>query len=138
MKRLLYFLLAVAIIGGSVGYYLWNKPQKNMQTAKADMAIDATALFNEFANDEIAANAKYLDKTVAVSGKVKETTKSDDGTVKVSLNTGSDFGVLCELDPLSKHPRTDFTEGETVTFKGICTGLNFDVQLTRCVEVTGK
>lgn len=138
MKRLFYFLLAVAIIGGSVGYYLWNKPQKNMQTAKADMAIDATALFNEFANDEIAANAKYLDKTVAVSGKVKETTKSDDGTVKVSLNTGSDFGVLCELDPLSKHPRTDFTEGETVTFKGICTGLNFDVQLTRCVEVTGK
>ncbi len=138
MKRLLYFLLAVAIIGGSVGYYLWNKPQKNMQTAKADMAIDATALFNEFANDEIAANAKYLDKTVAVSGKVKETTKSDDGTVKVNLNTGSDFGVLCELDPLSKHPRTDFTEGETVTFKGICTGLNFDVQLTRCVEVTGK
>lgn len=106
-----------------------------MQTAKADMAIDAAALFNEYSADETAANAKYLDKTIAVSGKVKETTKSDDGTVKVSLDTGSDFGVLCELDPLSQHPRTEFATGETVTFKGNCTGLNFDVQLTRCVEV---
>ncbi|HRI60031.1 MAG TPA: hypothetical protein PK228_09920 [Saprospiraceae bacterium] len=135
MKRILYLLLALACAGGVIGYYLWNKPQKNMQTAKADMAIDAAVLFNEFNTDEAAANAKYLDKTVAVSGKVKETTKTDDGTVKVSLDTGSDFGVFCELDPLSQHPRTDFAAGETVTFKGICTGLNFDVQLTRCVEV---
>ena len=135
MKRILYFLLALACLGSAIGYYMWNKPQKNMQSAKTDMALDATALFNEFNTDETAANAKYLDKTIAVSGKVKETTKTDDGTVKVSLDTGSDFGILCELDPLSRHPRTDFAAGETATFKGICTGFNFDVQLTRCVEV---
>jgi len=135
MKRILYFLLATACLGGAVGYYLWNKPHEDMQAAKADMAIDASALFNEYNTDENAANAKYLDKTIAVSGKVKEANKTEDGTVKVSLDTGSDFGVLCELDPLSKHPRTDFAPGETVTFKGNCTGLNFDVQLTRCVEV---
>jgi hypothetical protein len=135
MKRILYFLLALACIGGAVGYYLWNKPHIEMQAAKTDLAIDATTLFNEFNADEAAANAKYLDKTIAVSGKVKEATKTDDGTVKVSLDAGSDFGVFCELDPLSRHARTDFAAGETVTFKGICTGLNFDVQLTRCVEV---
>lgn len=135
MKRLLYLLAIVAVVGGSIGYYLWNKPQKNMQAAKADLTVDAAALFKEFSTDETAANAKYLDKTVAVSGKVKETTKTDDGTVKVNLETGDSFGVLCELDPLSKHPRTDFTEGETVAFKGLCTGINFDVQLTRCVEI---
>ena len=106
-----------------------------MQTAKADMAIDAAALFNEYRADETAANAKYLDNTIAVSGKVKETTKSDDGTVKVSLDTGSDFGLLCELDPLRQHPRTELATGETVTCKGNCTSMNFDVQLTRCVEV---
>lgn len=135
MKRLLYFLAAIALIGGAVGYYLWNKPHTNMQSAKTDLVIEAAALFNEFSADENAANGKYLDKTIAVSGKVKESTKSDDGTIKVSLQTGSDFGVLCELDPLSKHPRTEFAEGEILTFKGICTGINFDVQLTRCVEV---
>lgn len=135
MKRILYLLLALACFGAAIGYYLWNKPQVDMQTAKADMAIEAGALFNEFNTDETAANAKYLDKKIAVTGKVKETTKTNDGTVKVSLDTGSDFGVFCELDPLSQHTRTDFPAGETVTFKGICTGLNFDVQLTRCVKV---
>lgn len=135
MKRILYLVLALICIGAAVGYYLWNKPHENMQAAKTDLAIEATALFNEFNTDEAAANAKYLDKTIAVSGRVKEAGKTDDGTVKVSLDTASDFGVLCELDPLSQHPRTDFTPGETVTFKGNCTGLNFDVQLTRCVEV---
>ncbi len=135
MKRIIYILLAIACAGSAIGYYLWNKPQKDMQAAKADMAMDAAALFNEFNTDETAANAKYLDKTVAVSGKVKEATKTEDGTVKVSLETGSEFGVFCELDPLSQHARTEFPVGETVTFKGICTGLNFDVQLTRCVEV---
>ena len=135
MKRILYLVLALVLLGAAAGFYLWNKPHKNMETAKADMAIDATALFNEFNTDENTATATYLDKTVAVSGKVRETTKGEDGTVKVSFDTGSDFGVLCELDPLSQHPRTDFAPGETATFKGICTGFNFDVQLTRCVEV---
>ncbi|MCB9355111.1 MAG: hypothetical protein R2791_16590 [Saprospiraceae bacterium] len=135
MKRLLYFIAAVALIGGAVGYYLWNKPHENMETAKTDLAIQANVLFDEYNADETAANAKYLDKTIAVTGKVKESSTAEDGTAKVNLDTGSDFGVLCELDPLSKHDRTTFTEGETVTFKGICTGLNFDVQLTRCVEV---
>lgn len=134
MKKILLVLLALGLIGGAVGYYMWNKPHENMQKAKTDVAIDATQLFNEFSTDEAAANAKYLEKTIAVSGKVKEVTK-DEGTVKISLETGNEFGVLCVLDELSAHPRTDFPVGETVTFKGKCDGVNFDVQLSRCVEV---
>lgn len=135
MKKILIFLLAAGLIGAAVGYYLWNKPHENMEKAKADVAIEAAQLFKEYNADENAANAKYLDKTIAVSGKVKESTKGEDGTIKVSLETGSDFGVVCEFDPLSKHPRTEFSPGEQVVLKGKCTGLNFDVQLTRCVEV---
>lgn len=135
MKRILYSVLALIIVGAGVGYYMWNKPHENMQTAKVDLAVDAVTLFNEFNTDETTATAKYLGKVVDVTGKVKETTKTEDGTVKVSLDSGSDFGVFCELDPLSKHPRTDFPAGETVTMKGVCTGFSFDVQLTRCVEV---
>ncbi|MCW5923275.1 MAG: hypothetical protein KIS77_13095 [Saprospiraceae bacterium] len=135
MRRIIYFLLALACLGAAIGYYLWNKPHADMQSAKTDLVVEAAALFGEFDTDESAADAKYLNKTIAVSGKVKESTKAEDGAAKVILDTGGDFGVLCELDPLSQHPRTDFPIGETVTFKGICTGFNFDVQLTRCVEV---
>lgn len=136
MKKILLSLVVLALLGAGTGYYLWNKPHENMETRKVDTAVDATQFFQEFNTDETAANAKYLDKAVAVTGAVREVTKSDDGKeVKVILSTGSEFGVVCVLDPLSHHDRTDFAVGEKVTFKGLCSGLNFDIQLDRCVEM---
>lgn len=137
MKRILYLLLAAAVVAAGVGYYLWHKPHENMEKAKAEMTCQSPEIFHEFEADEAAANAKYLNKTIAVCGNVKEVSKGENGTMRVSLDCGGDgmFGIACELDPLSKHPRTDFPVGELVTFKGICTGYNMDVQLTRCVEV---
>lgn len=136
MKRIHFALIALILIlgGAGYGYYMWNKPHQNMATAKTDIAIDATALFNEYNADENACNAKYLEKVIAVSGKVKEVT-NDEGAVKVSLDTGGEFGVRCELSTTTTHARTTFTPGESVTFKGTCSGLNFDVQFSNCVEV---
>lgn len=135
MKRILILIALLACVGAGAAYYLWNKPHKNMETAKADLSIDAKQLFDTYNTDETGSNAKYLEKIISVSGRVKEVKKNDDGTTRVMLDAGEDFGVSCELDALSKHTRTDFTVGESVVFKGTCTGLNFDVQLTRCVEV---
>jgi hypothetical protein len=134
MKKILIALLLLGVVGAAIGYYMWNKPHKNMATSKTDVAIEASALFNEYNADENACNAKYLDKVIAVSGKVKEVT-TDEGAVKVSLETGGDFGVRCALSGTAAHPRTTFTSGENVTFKGTCSGLNFDVQLDNCVEM---
>lgn len=135
VKRIILALLALAVLGGGVGLYLYNKPHEDMQSAKAELAVDAAALYSEFAADETAAGAKYFNKPIAVRGTVREATKGEDGAVKVLLETGGEFVVLCELDPLSKHPRTDFAAGETVTMKGLCAGYSFDVQLSRCVEM---
>ena len=133
MKKILFGLLALLLIGAGAGYYMWNKPHQNMATAKTDVTIDAAALFKEYNANENACNTKYLDKVIAVSGKVKEVT-NDEGSVKVSLETGNEFGVRCELSTTTAHARTTFSPGETVTFKGTCSGLNFDVQLFNCVE----
>jgi uncharacterized protein (UPF0333 family) len=134
-KRILLLVLGLALIGAAVGYFLWNKPHENMASSKAEATLEATALFSAYNADENAANSKYLGKTIAVSGKVKEVTKTEGGPAKITLETGDEFAVICELDALSQHPRTDFPVGETVTFKGKCDGLNLDVQLSRCVEV---
>lgn len=134
VKRILLIILGLALVGAAIGYALWNKPHENMQSSKAEAKMEASDLFAAYNADENAANAKYLGKTIAVSGKVKETSKTDGNPVKVSLETGDEFVVICELDALSQHARTDFPVGETVTFKGKCDGLNLDVQLSRCVE----
>lgn len=134
MKKILLILLGLGIVGAGAGYYMWNKPHKNMATAKTDVVIDAATLFTEYNADENACNQKYLDKVIAVSGSVKAVT-NDEGSVKVQLETGSEFSVLCSLSPTAQHARTNFNPGEKVTFKGTCSGLNFDVQLNNCVEI---
>lgn len=133
MKKVLLSLLAIGLIGAAIGYYQWNKPKEDMVASAAEARITAGALLTEYTADENAANAKYLGKTIAVSGQVKEAT-TEDGTVKVMLDTGQDFGVYCTLDSLAQHPRTSFPVGENITLKGKCDGLNLDVQLSRCVE----
>lgn len=134
MKKILLAVLAIAVIGAVVGYFMWNKPHEDMSKAKVDIAIDAAQLFNDYNTDENGCNAKYLDKVIVVSGKVKESSK-DAGSVKVSLETGKDFGVICTLDETVTHARTEFPVGETIKLKGRCSGLNLDVQLDHCVEV---
>lgn len=135
LKKIVIFLFVAGLIGGSVGYYFWNKKVPSMAGEKSDIAIAAEQLFTEFANDETSATAKYVGKIITVTGKVRESSKMDDGTPKVILETGSDFGVLCEFDPNTKHAQTVFQPGTAITLKGECAGLNFDVQLARCVVI---
>jgi hypothetical protein len=135
-KRILLLVLGLLLIGAGIGISLWNKPHENMQSSRAEASLDAAALFKAFNDDEEAANGSYLGKTVAVSGKVKEVSNEPGSPIKITLETGEDFGVVCELDALSKHPKTDFKPGEGISLKGKCDGLNFDVQLSRCVVVS--
>lgn len=135
MKKYLLLLLLLVIVGLGVGYFLYNKPHKNIAKTPADFELEAPALFQEFETDETAANAKYLDKVVEVKGRVKETSVNEEGVVSVTLDAGADlFGVICQLDNLSEHKRLEFSEGETLTFRGVCTGMLMDVVLVRCVE----
>ncbi len=135
MMRSFVFFALIALVGAAIGYYLWNKPQTNMRTERAEYTVQADRLFAEFSSDEATANARYLGKTIAVQGTVQSVSKADDGTSKVILATGQEFGVVCNLDRFSKHARTDFPPGLSITFKGLCSGYNLDVQLDRCIEM---
>ena len=135
MKKIVYAILLIGLIGGGIGIYQYNKPHKKMTTATSDFTVSALDLFTEFESDENLSNEKYLDKVVGVSGTVQEV-KEEDGVTSVTLNSGGMFGVICQLDQLTEHKRTTFAIGENVSFKGICTGLLMDVVLVRCVEVS--
>lgn len=127
-------LLGVVLIG--VGIFVYNKPHQNIKKASSDFKLNATELFGAFETDETAANEKYLDKIVEVSGAVREVSTDDAGLVSVTLDTdGGMFGVICKMDELTEHKRTEFQTGETITLKGMCTGMLMDVVLVRCVEV---
>lgn len=137
MKKLL--IIAIAAVSLSLiafAYYEYNRPMATLSKATPDFSIAAAALFADFEGDEATADTKYLNKVLAVTGVVQEVSTSEEGRISITLDGGGDLGgIVCELDEQVKHPRTDFKAGETVTFKGVCTGVLMDVVLLRCVEM---
>jgi hypothetical protein len=137
LKKILLFGLVALVIGGGVGYYLYNKPHEAI--GKANFTITATDLAAEFDKDETAANAKYIGKdgnmiVVQVSGKISDV-KNDTSGITIALETGDPInGVSCVLDRFTKQMRTDYKVGEEVKLKGLCTGKLSDVVVDRCVQ----
>ena len=134
MKK--YLIIAGFLILGAViyGVYEFNRGHVSNADAKSDVTISANELLTAFQTGEDAANAKYNDKIVEVTGQVREVAKADGKTI-VRLDAGDSMdGVTCELDADAKHKRTEFTTGDPVTFKCTCSGFLMDVVLVRCVE----
>lgn len=136
MKKLLIAILILAVIGGIVGYKMYNKPHTDIASTKPEITLTATELFNDFDQDEQMANEKYLGKIVEVSGTINQVNKTDGEIVSVSLETGDLLaGMTCLLDEVDNSHRSDFSEGEDVTMRCICTGKLMDIELNRCVEI---
>jgi uncharacterized protein HemX len=136
MKKYLSYAILLVIIGIGVGFYMYNKPHQNIKNSKADFKIEANQLFATFDENESEANTKYLDKIIEVKGTVREVSVDEEGNINVMLDSESELsGVICQLDNLTTHKKTNFSPGEKVTFKGICTGMLMDVVMVRCVEI---
>lgn len=134
LRNTLLALLLAAALGGAYFYKQLNKPHLDVTQAATDVKLTATELYNQFSTDETAANTKYLEKVVLVCGKVTNTSTTDAGAISIQLDAGSEMGgVVCELDPLTKHPKTTFTPGEEICLKGLCSGYLSDVVINRCV-----
>jgi hypothetical protein len=137
LKKILLFGCLAAVIGGGVGYYMWNKP--HAEIGQPNFTTTATALAAEFSADEAKATEKYvgtMDKMVVVqvSGTIASV-ENDTSGVSIALETGDPInGVSCVLDKFTKQAKTDFKVGEPITLKGICTGKLTDVVIDRCVQ----
>ncbi len=134
MKRLIFLLLAILLLAGAA-YYFYGEFNRELEGAgKADYTLNCAALFSEFETDEKAANGKYLDKVVEVSGTVQDVSKNKEGKVTVTMDGGMMFGVTCEM--FDNESINKYKKGQKIKLKGICTGYLSDVVLVRCVDAS--
>ena len=113
MKKIITIGLLLAVVGAGVGFMIYNKPHQNMQSAKSDFKMTAAELFSDFETNENAANEKYLDKLIELNGTVQSISE-EENKVSITLDAGGMLGgVICQLDELSEHKRTNFEAGET-------------------------
>jgi hypothetical protein len=134
MKKLILITISATVIAAIVGFLLYNKPHRDTASATSDFVVEAPALLQEFTQNEAAANEKYLDKVVAVKGKVKLMTPDDEGNLNLILDAADEMaGVICTIPKADAESAAGVKEGDEVVVKGVCTGVLMDVVLIRCV-----
>lgn len=134
MKKSILIILAFALVAGAaIGYYMYNKPVETLESQEATAEISATALFSEFSENETEAMANYEGKVLEIEGSLIEKMENSDGSTTLILDGGDPiFGVKCRLDP-SVEGEAIPAKGETVRLKGLCIGMNADVEMNQCI-----
>jgi hypothetical protein len=82
-------------------------------------------LVKEYQQNELAADGKYKNKLVQVTGKVGKVGKHPLGYPFVQLGTGQEedlFGVTCYLTEKATEEAAKLQPGETITVRGSCMG----------------
>ncbi len=130
IRNILIALLLLILIGVGTGIYMWNKPHNKVENAKG-IAITADALSKEYTSDEKAADTKYLNKAIEVSGTISEIDKNQDGGTMAILQTSDPAaGIQCTM----REKNVTLTKGQNITIKGFCSGNGLTgVSLTDCV-----
>ena len=120
-------LLLTGLLAAGAYYYVFIFSRNNHRQVQNEQAITigAEMLADQFSTDETSANARYLDKVLAVKGIMLEAGVNNEGKTTLLLqgDTSSMTHIFCTLiSEIPAPPRLS-----EVTVKGICTGLLSDV-----------
>lgn len=130
-KRTLLFIgLGLLLVAAIYGWREYDRAPERAADKTAEETLAASELLKAFTTDEPAANKRFNDKVVQVTGTVASISAPENGKVTVLLDTGDALsGIACEFDAADA-PKA--SPGERITIKGICAGFNLDVLLQRC------
>jgi hypothetical protein len=139
-KTIVATVLILALAAGGIGYYMYNKPHKNVQSANA-VKVAGPDLYAAFVKDSAAANKTYTDKVLEISGEVVKSELDQQQNVFVHLKAGDDGSIInCSMEEKT----APFKIGDKIALKGICDGYNpgdtdmglpGDVVVNRCYTV---
>lgn len=122
MKKWMKILLSMAGIGLVAGllllYWIFNKPHRDV-TKEKGITLTAQQLYDAFKNNETQANSLYLDKAIELNGTVADIITNQSGLKVVNFSTND---PLVMINCTFKTDPGNLKVGDTITFKGICTG----------------
>lgn len=122
MKKWMKILLSIAGIGLVAGlillYWIFNKPHRDVGKEKG-IELTAQQLYDAFKTNETQANSLYLDKAIQLNGTVADISINQAGQKVVNFSTND---PLVMINCTFKADPGDLKAGDSITFKGICTG----------------
>ncbi len=129
-KNVIFFIAIVLLCLIGRGLFLYYKPRVGIGNAKPDISMQAADLYHQYNANEEAANKKFLNKVIAVTGVVDDVSRQHSACVILLKNKNETGGVSCHL---FANTNAHIQQGETLTIKGRCTGFLMDAALTDCI-----
>lgn len=142
MKKIILFLFVLGLLAAGFGVFKYFQPVPGISEQDADYTLSAAELYIQYIEDESRADSLYVRSILEVSGAVLDRSqewKQVDGDsvfVHTILLDGGDgmAGVSCQLaDVPSAEQWQNWKVGSPMVIKGECSGMLFDVVLSRCV-----
>lgn len=123
--------LALLLLIGAIGYFLYNKPVESSGDQRPDYALTAEALVDQYMLDEPLADSLYLGKILQVEGELLEV---ESGEFTVVTLAGADLSnVRAQL--VAGTNAAAYQDQKRITIKGKCAGTLLDVTLTDCIII---
>ncbi|HET8572447.1 MAG TPA: hypothetical protein VFL76_01130 [Edaphocola sp.] len=129
-RRIIIVILFFILAGAGTGIYLWNMPHTKVENVSG-LSISVAELSGSFDRDETAANARFLNKAITVSGHVSEVLHNLDGGLMAVLTADSATNAIeCAF----RDKNIQVRKGTNITVKGFCAGKTITgISLTSCV-----
>jgi polyisoprenoid-binding protein YceI len=127
-------LLITALVGFLVIQMMYKKAERNVATEQAIIInpIDFATLYK---NAEDSANKLYLNKTLQLSGVIAAISNEQPNQTDVTLKINDSLPLInCTIDGLYKNSNA----GDTITIKGINTGILTNINLINCIVIDSK
>lgn len=135
LKWLLISGISLLLIGGGIFWYVQTKKYADTKDVKADYSMTAAELIREFEQDNQAANEKYTDKIITVSGIVSEIEAADTTmNIKFIDTTSGSYAIFAFQQQHVDEAKTVKT-GNAVAIKGACSGGIFS-RLRKATSIT--
>ena len=112
--------IGLLIIGVIVYFYYANMEYEDTAALKADYKVEAIPFIREFEKDHKAANNKYAEKIIAVTG-VITAKEAADTTINIKIaDTSTGSYLIFAFQEQHLDEAKQLNEGESVTIKGSC------------------
>jgi hypothetical protein len=101
---------------------VWNETFSSMKKVKADYSLNARSLLHEFEANDSAANNKYREKIIEVSGRANTVEQLKDSTVNIKFSDSTGSYLIFSFDKQQYTEVKNIREGDSVIAKGSCSG----------------
>jgi hypothetical protein len=125
MKKKIGVATVVLLVLFFIVYKFVYKSHRNISDEESSFTVTSNQLIDAYAKDENAANAKFLDKTITVKGKISSLNEMDNSvTIDDKL-----FGILNEKN-------TTLKIDDSITFKGRFIGYDELLEEVKMDQIT--